>query len=106
MADQVTDRIEKALREVPFADKIRSFSRPGESFTILQVKDSTPPRDVANSFYQARKRVGDMRGTLPAAVIADGHRHDSTRSSKTARRVFRPGTPSSRRLCGACGPLC
>ncbi|MBL8332862.1 MAG: efflux RND transporter permease subunit [Rubrivivax sp.] len=76
MADQVTDKIERALQEVPYADKIRSFSRPGESFTILQVKDSTPPRDVANSFYQARKRIGDIRGSFPAGVIGPGFNDD------------------------------
>jgi multidrug efflux pump len=69
MADQVTDKVERTLQEVPYVDKLRSFTRPGESFTILQVKDSTPPEEVANSFYQARKRVGDMRGSLPAGVI-------------------------------------
>ena len=76
MADQVTDKIEKTLQEVPYVDKIRSFSRPGESFTILQVKDSTPPRDVPNAFYQARKRIGDMRNTLPAGVIGPGFNDD------------------------------
>jgi multidrug efflux pump len=69
MAEQVTDKIEKALQEVPHADKIRSYTKPGESLTILQLKDSAPPREVAGSWYQARKRVGDMRSTLPAGVI-------------------------------------
>ena len=76
MADQVTDKIERTLQEVPYVDKLRSFSRPGESFTIMQVKDSTPPRDVAGSFYQARKRIGDMRGTLPAGVIGPAFNDD------------------------------
>ena len=69
MAEQVTDKIEKALQEVPYADKIRSYTKPGESLTIFQVKDSAPPKDVANSWYQTRKRVGDIRSTLPAGVI-------------------------------------
>jgi|GEM_PF-1689494 len=69
MAEQVTDKIEKTLQEVPYADKIRSFTKPGESLTILQLKDSSPPKEVAGSWYQARKRVGDMRSTLPAGVI-------------------------------------
>ena len=76
MADQVTDKIERTLQEVPYVDKLRSFTRPGESFTILQVKDSTPPREVATSFYQARKRIGDMRGTLPAGVLGPGFNDD------------------------------
>jgi len=69
MAEQVADRIEKTLQEVPYADKIRSYSKPGESVTILQLADSSPAKQVANSWYQARKRIGDMRHTLPAGVI-------------------------------------
>jgi len=69
MAEQVTDKIEKTLQEVPHADIVRSYTKPGESLTFLQLKDSSPPRDVANSWYQARKRVGDMRATLPQGVI-------------------------------------
>ena len=66
MAEQVTDKIEKTLQEVPHADKIRSYTKPGESQTILQLKDSAPPAEVRNVWYQARKLVGDMRNTLPA----------------------------------------
>jgi multidrug efflux pump subunit AcrB len=69
MAEQVTDKIEKALQEVPYADKIRSYTKPGESVTILQLADSSPASAVPNSWYQARKRVGDMRHTLPAGVV-------------------------------------
>ncbi len=69
VAEQVTDRIEKTLQEVPYADKIRSYTKPGESLTILQLKDSSPAKEVAGSWYQARKRVGNMRGTLPSGVI-------------------------------------
>ena len=69
MAEQVTSKIERALQEVPYADVLRSYAKPGESLTILQLKDSSPAKDVANSWYQARKRVGDMRATLPAGVI-------------------------------------
>ena len=69
MAEQVTDKIEKSLQEVPYADKIRSFTKPGESLTILQVKDSSPGKEVSQSWYQVRKRIADMRNTLPAGVI-------------------------------------
>jgi multidrug efflux pump subunit AcrB len=69
MADQVTDKIEKALQEVPYADKIRSYTKPGESLTILQLADSSPPKEVSNSWYVARKKVGDMRSSLPSGVI-------------------------------------
>jgi multidrug efflux pump len=69
MAEQVADRIEKTLQEVPYADRIRSYTKPGESVTLLQLADSSPAREVANSWYQARKRIGDMRHTLPAGVV-------------------------------------
>jgi multidrug efflux pump subunit AcrB len=69
MAEQVTDKIERTLQEVPYADKIRSFTKPGESLTILQLKDSSPAKEVSSSWYQARKRVNDMRSTLPSGVI-------------------------------------
>ena len=69
MADQVTDKIEKALQEVPNADIIRSYTKPGESVTIFQIKDSSPPKEVPQIWYQTRKKIGDMRGTLPAGVI-------------------------------------
>ncbi len=69
MAEQVTDKIERTLQEVPYADKIRSFTRPGESLTTVALKDSSPPHAVPNSWYQVRKRVVDARSTLPAGVI-------------------------------------
>jgi multidrug efflux pump len=69
VAEQVTSKIERALQDVPNSDIIRSYTKPGESLTILQLADSAPPKSVPDSFYQARKKVGDMRGTLPAGVI-------------------------------------
>jgi multidrug efflux pump len=69
MAEQVTDKIEKTLQEVPHADILRSYTKPGESLTILQLRDSAPPEEVGDVWYQARKKVGDMRSTLPQGVI-------------------------------------
>ncbi|MDI9333494.1 MAG: efflux RND transporter permease subunit [Cytophagales bacterium] len=69
MAEQVADKIEKKLQEVPYADKIRTYTKPGEMLTILQLKDSSPPKDVANSFYTTRKTIGDIKQDLPAGVI-------------------------------------
>jgi multidrug efflux pump len=69
MADQVTDKLEKKLQEVPYVDKIRSYSKPGETLIILQLRESTPPKDTAQSWYQVRKKIGDIKGTLPAGVL-------------------------------------
>jgi multidrug efflux pump len=68
MAEQVTDKIERTLQEVPHADKIRSYTKPGESLTIFQVKDSTSPGEVPNLWYTVRKKIGDMKATLPQGV--------------------------------------
>jgi multidrug efflux pump len=67
--EQVVDKIEKTLQEVPLADKIRSYAKPGEALTIFQIKDSGNPKDVPNIWYSVRKKVGDIRGTLPQGVI-------------------------------------
>jgi multidrug efflux pump len=69
VADQVTDKIERTLQEVPNADIIRSYTKPGESLTMLQIRDGSPPKEVPNVWYQVRKRIGDARGTLPAGVL-------------------------------------
>ena len=69
VAEQVTERIEKALQEVPYADKIRSYSKPGETLIIFQVKDASRPAEVPQIWYTVRKKIGDLRGTLPQGVI-------------------------------------
>jgi multidrug efflux pump len=69
VAEQVTDKLERTLQEVQYADKIRSYSKPGESQIIFQIKDSSKPGEVPNVWYTVRKKIGDMRGTLPAGVV-------------------------------------
>jgi multidrug efflux pump len=68
VAEQVTDKLERTLQEVPYADKIRSYSKPGESQIIFQLKDSSKPSDVPNVWYSVRKKIGDIRYTLPPGV--------------------------------------
>lgn len=68
MAEQVTDKLERTLQEVQYADKIRSYSKPGESQIIFEIKDSSKASEVANVWYTVRKKIGDMRYTLPAGV--------------------------------------
>ena len=68
VAEQVTDKIERTLQEVPFADQIRSYSKPGESQIIFQIKDSSKASEVANVWKVVRNKVGDMRYTLPQGV--------------------------------------
>ncbi|WP_423197308.1 MULTISPECIES: efflux RND transporter permease subunit [unclassified Cupriavidus] len=68
MAVQVTDKIERQLQEVPYADKIRSFSKPGETTVIFQLADNSPARDTAQIWYTVRKKIGDIVQTLPQGV--------------------------------------
>ena len=69
VAEQVTDKIERTLQEVPYADKIRSYSKPGEAQIIFQIKDNSKPGDVPQIWYAVRKKIGDMRGSLPPGVV-------------------------------------
>ena len=65
---QVTERLEKKLQETPWFDYARSYSKPGESLVFVTLKDYTPPKAVPDAWYQVRKKVGDIRSTLPAGV--------------------------------------
>lgn len=67
VAQQVTDKIERTLQEVPYADKISSYSKPGESQVIFQVKDYSPQGSATALVYGAQES-GDMRYTLPQGV--------------------------------------
>lgn len=69
MAEQVTDPLERKLQETPYIDKIRSFSKPGETTIILELRESTPPEETPPAWYQVRKKIGDMAATLPQGVI-------------------------------------
>ncbi|MCD2183800.1 efflux RND transporter permease subunit [Rhizobium sp. GN54] len=67
-SDQVTDRLERTLQQVPFFDSLRSLTTAGQSVIYVVLDDSTPPAEVAEVWYQVRKKVGDIRHTLPPGV--------------------------------------
>ncbi|MEX5748816.1 efflux RND transporter permease subunit [Massilia sp. X63] len=69
MAEQVTDPLERTLQETPYIDRIRSFSKPGETTIQIELRESTPPGETAATWYQVRKKIGDMAATLPQGVI-------------------------------------
>src|SRR5258706_14419828 len=66
--EQVTDRIARKLQETPDVDFLRSYSRPGESTLFFTIKDSAPPSQVPDTWYQVRKKVGDITNTLPSGI--------------------------------------
>jgi multidrug efflux pump len=64
---QVTDKIERKLQELPL-ESVRSYSKPGESMVFVELKDSTSPSLVSDYWYQVRKKIGDIKDTLPSGM--------------------------------------
>ena len=69
MQDQVAEPLEKRMQELKWYDRSETYTRAGLAFTMVSLLDSTPPAQVQEEFYQARKKLGDEARTLPAGVI-------------------------------------
>ncbi|TKJ74673.1 MFS transporter [Pseudomonas sp. CFBP13508] len=69
MQDQVAEPLEKRLQELKWYDRSETYTRPGLAFTMVSLLDSTPPSQVQEEFYQARKKLDDEAIKLPAGVI-------------------------------------
>ncbi|MHC3491743.1 efflux RND transporter permease subunit [Pectobacterium brasiliense] len=69
MQDQVAEPLEKRMQELKWYDRSETYTRPGLAFTMLSLLDSTPPSQVQEEFYQARKKLGDEARNLPAGVV-------------------------------------
>ena len=69
---QVTERIERKLQETPGLDYVKSYTTAGQSTIFVYLKGSTPAAKVPDIWYQVRKKVGDIRGTLPQGVVGPG----------------------------------
>ncbi|MDM0068746.1 efflux RND transporter permease subunit [Variovorax sp. J31P207] len=66
---QVTERLERTLQETRHLDRVRSYTTAGQTTIFVDLKQSTPPAEVADIWYQVRKNIGDMRQTLPTGVV-------------------------------------
>jgi multidrug efflux pump subunit AcrB len=69
MQEQVTDRIEKKLQELPYFNRAITYSKPGFSATQMEFKDYTPAKLVPELMYQLRKKLTDLRSDLPSGLI-------------------------------------
>jgi multidrug efflux pump len=69
MQQQVADKIEKKLQELPYLDRVETYSQPGVSFAQVILSDRTPPAKVKDLWYQVRKKVGDIKGDLPEGIL-------------------------------------
>jgi multidrug efflux pump len=65
---QAVDKVEKKLQELPYLDRIESYSQPGGAFIRVTLSDKTPPAKVKDLWYQVRKKVGDIRNELPPGI--------------------------------------
>lgn len=69
MQDQVAEPLEKRLQELRWYDRSETYTRPGVAFTMLSLRDSAPPAEIQEEFYQARKKLADEARRLPAGVV-------------------------------------
>ncbi len=69
MEELVAEPLEKRMQELRWYDRTETFTRPGLAFTTVYLLDSTPPAEVPEQFYQARKKIDDEAGSLPRGVI-------------------------------------
>ena len=67
--NEVTNTIEEKLEETPNLSVLRSFVTPGKTVIYVDLKDSTPPSQVPDAWYQVRKKVSDVRSQLPSGVV-------------------------------------
>jgi multidrug efflux pump subunit AcrB len=66
---QITDRIEKKLQETPYLDHIRSYTVAGQTTVFVTLKDTVPTRVIGEVWYQVRKKIDDIRSTLPQGTV-------------------------------------
>src|SRR5712671_7843934 len=66
---QVTEKIETKLQELPYFYTVQSYTKPGETVIYVSLRDDIPPAKVADLWYQVRKKIGDIRGSLPQGVL-------------------------------------
>ena len=67
--EQITDRLEKKLEELQHLDFVRSYTKPGESVIFVNLKDTVDPKAVPGLWYQVRKKIDDIRPTLPTGAL-------------------------------------
>ena len=65
---QVTDKIEKKLQEMGELEFVKSYTKPGETVMILSIREEVPPKNVQQLWYTVRKKISDIRHTLPADI--------------------------------------
>src|SRR4051794_24769836 len=97
MQDLVAEPLEKRLQELRWYDRVETITRPGLALMTLQLIDKTPPKEVAEQFYQARKKLGDEARKLPQGAIGPFINDEYSDVSFALYSVEAPGFPLRRR---------
>jgi multidrug efflux pump subunit AcrB len=93
MQDLVAEPLEKRLQELRWYDRVETITRPGLALMTLQLLDKTPPKEVAEQFYQARKKLGDEARKLPQGAIGPFVNDEYSDVSFALYSVEAPGMP-------------
>src|SRR3954468_23918196 len=93
MQDLVAEPLEKRLQELRWYDRVETITRPGLALMTLQLLDKTPPKEVAEQFYQARKKLGDEAPKLPQGTIGPFVNDEYSDVSFALYSVEAPGLP-------------
>ena len=100
MQDQVAEPLEKRLQELKWYDRTETYTRPGMAFITLSLQDNTPPSQVQEEFYQARKKLGDESRNLPAGVTGPmiNDEFADVTFAESERRTAAPAGPRCRNV--------
>src|SRR6187399_175180 len=93
MQDLVAEPLEKRLQELRWYDRVETITRPGLALMTLQLIDKTPPKEVPEQFYQARKKLGDEAPKLPQGAIGPFVNDEYSDVSFALYSVEAPGFP-------------
>jgi multidrug efflux pump subunit AcrB len=96
MQDLVAEPLEKRLQELRWYDRVETITRPGLALMTLQLLDKTPPKEVPDQFYQARKKLGDEARNLPQGAIGPFVNDEYSDVSFALYAVEAPGVPLRR----------
>ncbi|MEO5917041.1 MAG: efflux RND transporter permease subunit, partial [Luteolibacter sp.] len=93
MQDLVAEPLEKRLQELRWYDRVETTTRPGLALMMLQLSDKTPPKEVLEQFYQARKKLGDEARKLPQGAMGPFVNDEYSDVSFAIYSVEAPGLP-------------
>jgi len=93
MQDLVAEPLEKRTQELRWYDRVETFTRPGMALMLVSLSDKTPPAEVAEQFYQARKKLGDEARKLPTGVFGPFVNDEYSDVSFALYAIEAPGIP-------------